>query len=84
MAHGTEKPIESRAIGIMAEQLGLGTRKVLLEDQISEDLGADSLDILEMAIQFEDEFDVNLDGLEVPERTTVGQIVEKIRQKGGK
>lgn len=54
--------IESKVKGIIAEQLGVETSEVTDEASFTDDLGADSLDIVELVMAFEEEF-----GLEIPD-----------------
>ena len=54
--------IQERVVGIVAEQLGVDKEKVTPETSFVNDLGADSLDTVELVMAFEEEF-----GLEIPD-----------------
>lgn len=57
-----ENSIQSRVIEIIAEQLSLRAEDVRLESRFVDDLGADSLDIVELIMEMEEEF-----GTEIPD-----------------
>ena len=65
---------------IIAEQLDLDADDITMQSSIMEDLGADSLDVVEILIAFEDEFDVKLPEEEVEKLKTVGDIVKFIEE----
>ena len=65
---------------IIVEQLGVDESQVTMEASFVDDLGADSLDIVELVMAFEDEF-----GVEIPDETaekiaTVGDIVKYLEE----
>ena len=60
---------------IIVEQLGVEEDAVTLEANIQEDLGADSLDVMELMMTLGDEFDTQVDESEVENITTVGALV---------
>lgn len=66
---------------IIAEQLDLDADDITMQASIMEDLGADSLDVVEILIAFEDEFDVKLPEEEVEKLKTVGDIVKYIEDR---
>jgi acyl carrier protein len=63
----------------IAEQLGIDEEEITLESQIVEDLGADSLDVIELLMMFEEEFDIEITDEEAEKLTTVGEVVEYIK-----
>ena len=63
---------------ILAEQLDIDADTILLESVIIEDLGADSLDIVDLAMSLEDEFDIEVPDEAVENIKTVGDIVKFI------
>ena len=73
----TREEIERKVVDIVAEQLDIKKDQVKLATKFVEDLGADSLDIAELTMEFEDEF-----GLDIPEDQenirTVGDAVKYI------
>lgn len=63
---------------IIVDQLDVDEDKVTLEASITEDLGADSLDIVDLVMSFEDEFGIEIPDDEVENVKTVGDIVKLI------
>ena len=70
--------IEKRVKEILAEQLGVDINKINLDTNVAVDLGADSLDLVEVLMTLEDEFAVSIPDEALAEITTVGQIVDFI------
>ena len=66
--------------GIIAEQLGVDEDEVTAEANIQEDLGADSLDIVDLITTIEDEFDLSIPDEAVEEIKTVGDIANYIEK----
>ena len=66
---------------LVAEQLGVDKKNITLESNIIEDLGADSLDVIEMLMTLEDEFGITIPDDKIGQIKTVGQIVELIDKK---
>ncbi len=60
---------------ILVENLALGEDEVTLEADIQEDLGADSLDIMEIVICVKDEFDITIEDEEIQNMQTVNDLV---------
>ncbi len=71
---------------IIADQLGHYVDKLEDDSRLVEDLGADSLDIVELVMEFEDEFDISIEDKEFDPKDphTVGGIVAFLRGKGVK
>ena len=65
---------------LLAEQLGIPQSKITLESKIVEDLGADSLDVVELLMTLEDETGKTIPDEEVTKIKTVGAIVEVIEK----
>ena len=65
---------------IICEQLDLEEDKVTLDSNILEDLGADSLDIIDRIMSFEDEFDIEVPDEEIEGIKTVGDLVKYIEE----
>ena len=63
---------------ILVEQLDVEEEKVSMEASIMDDLGADSLDIVDLVMSLEDEFGVEIPDEEVENIKTVGDIVKYI------
>ena len=76
-----EKTID-RVIKIVSEQLGLGPDKKITEStSIVDDLGADSLEVIEMVMKMEEEFGIAMPEEETSKLKTVGDIVKAIDGK---
>jgi acyl carrier protein len=67
-----------RVIDIVADQLGVDKEKITLETSFVDDLGADSLDTVELVMELEEEFDINIPDDEAEKIRTVGHVVEYI------
>lgn len=80
----SEKSIEEKVKEIIVEQLGVNPEQVTLTASFIEDLGADSLDTVELVMAFEEEFDVEVPDEESEKLQTVGDVVKYIEDKGGK
>lgn len=63
----------------VAEQLGVEADEVTMESSFIDDLGADSLDIVELLMALEEEFDIEIPDEEAEKLTTVGDVVEYIK-----
>ncbi|HIZ84097.1 MAG TPA: acyl carrier protein [Firmicutes bacterium] len=63
---------------ILCQQLDVEEDKVTMEANISEDLQADSLDVVDMVMSLEDEFDVEIPDEEIENIKTVGDLVHYI------
>ncbi len=69
-----------RVTDIVSEQLGVDKDKISADTSFVNDLGADSLDTVELVMEFEEEFDVNIPDDSAEKIQTVGQAVEFIEQ----
>ena len=65
---------------ILAEQLDADIDSITLETDIQDDLGADSLDVVEMLMSIEDEFEIEIPDEKIEGLKTVGQVVEYIQE----
>lgn len=63
----------------VAEQLGIDAEEVAMESSFIDDLGADSLDIVELLMALEEEFDIEIPDEEAEKLATVGDVVEYIK-----
>lgn len=79
----TEKEIESKVIEIVADQMGVDKGKITAETSFVNDLNADSLDVVEMVMEFEDEFETSIPDEEAEKIQTVGQAVTFIASSSG-
>lgn len=66
---------------ILADQLNIKADKIKSESKIVEDLGADSLDVVEMLMSVEDKFEVSVSDEEAVNLKTVGDIVKLLESK---
>ena len=64
---------------ILAEQLDADAEEMTAETKIGEDLGADSLDVVELLMSIEDEFEVEIPDEEIENLKTIGDVVEYIQ-----
>lgn len=73
-----------RVTDIVSEQLGVDKDKISADTSFVNDLGADSLDTVELVMELEEEFDVNIPDDAAEKIQTVGQAVEFIDQNSDK
>ncbi len=69
--------------GIIVEQLGVDEEEVTLEASFTDDLGADSLDIVELVMAFEEEFGIEIPDESAEKISTVRQAVDYIEANAG-
>lgn len=67
---------------IIAEQLNVSEDEVKAESNFKDDLGADSLDLFELVMAFEEEYGVEIPSEDLEQITTVGAVVEYMKNKG--
>ena len=72
--------IEQRVKKIVAEQLGVNEADIKTESAFVEDLGADSLDTVELVMELEEEFDINIPDDAAEKIQTVGQAIKFIEE----
>ncbi|GEM53410.1 acyl carrier protein [Empedobacter brevis] len=70
--------ITSRVKAIIVDKLGVDESEVTLEASFTNDLGADSLDTVELIMEFEKEFDIQIPDDQAEKISTVGQAVKYI------
>ena len=66
---------------IIIDKLGIEESKITNDARFIEDLGADSLDTVELIMQFEEEFDIEISDEEAENLTTIGKSVDYINSK---
>ena len=66
--------------GIIVEQLGVAETAVNMEASFIDDLGADSLDIVELIMALEEEFDAEIPDTDAEKVVTVGDVVDYIKE----
>jgi len=74
----TEQEIEAKVIDIVAEQMGVDKGEVSRETSFVNDLNADSLDTVELVMEFEDEFETSIPDDKAEQIKTVGEAIEFI------
>ena len=67
---------------IIAEQLSVDAESVTEASSFKEDLGADSLDLFELVIALEDEYSVEIPAEELEKMSTVGDVMEYLKNHG--
>ena len=72
------KAIETRVIDIISEQMGADKSEITRETSFINDLNADSLDTVELVMEFEDEFDMSIPDEEAEKIQTVGAAIDYI------
>ena len=75
----TQEEIFEKVKGIIVEQLGVTETSVTTEASFIDDLGADSLDIVELVMALEEEFDMEIPDTDAEKVVTVGDVVEYIK-----
>lgn len=81
MASEASEATFEKVKGIIVDQLGVGEGEVSLETKFVDDLGADSLDLVELIMALEEEFGVSISDEEAEKITTVGETVSYIEEK---
>ena len=81
MSEMPEKTIEEKVRDIIVEQLGVNPEQVVPSASFTNDLGADSLDTVELVMAFEDEFGVEVPDEEAEKLLTVSDVVKYIEDK---
>ena len=74
--------IEDKVMDIVSEQLSVPREDVAREKSFVEDLKADSLDVVELVMRFEDTFGVTIPDEDYEKIRTVGDAIEYIEQRG--
>lgn len=75
-----EEEIFEKIKGIIAEQLGVSEGLVTLEATFIDDLSADSLDIVELVMTLEEEFDIQIPDEDAEKIVSVGDVVKYIKE----
>ena len=74
--------LEDKVKDIIVEQLGVNKDQVTPEASFIEDLGADSLDTVELVMAFEEEFGAEIPDEDAEKLTTVGAVINYLKEKG--
>ncbi len=67
---------------IIAEQLGVEEDEITLDTSFKEDLGADSLDLFELTMALEDEYEIEIPAEELESIETINDVIEYLKSKG--
>jgi len=76
----SDKPIDQRVKDIIVEQLGVKPDQVTVEAKFVEDLGADSLDIVELIMALEEEFGIEVPDEQAEKLLNVGDVIKYIEE----
>jgi acyl carrier protein len=79
-----DKSASDRVKEIIVEQLGVNPDQVTPEAKFIEDLGADSLDTVELVMAFEEEFGAEIPDEDAEKLQTVGDVIKYIEDRGDK
>ena len=79
-----EQSVEDRVKEIIVEQLGVNQEQVKPEAKFIEDLGADSLDTVELVMAFEEEFGAEIPDEDAEKLQSVGDVIKYIEERGEK
>ncbi|AZZ38331.1 acyl carrier protein [Bdellovibrio sp. qaytius] len=74
--------VQAKVKDIIVDQLGVDPEKVKLESKFIEDLGADSLDIVELVMAMEEEFDIEIPDEDAEKLKTVNDVQSYLVSKG--
>ena len=76
--------VESKVIEIVSEQMNVDKSEITRETSFVNDLNADSLDTVELVMEFEDEFELSIPDEVAEKIQTVGQAIDHIQESSGK
>ena len=82
METGGKMALNPKIKDIIVEQLGVDPEKVKTEASFIDDLGADSLDIVELVMAMEEEFDLEIPDEDAEKLRTVGDVASYLEKKG--
>lgn len=75
----SSEEIFEKVKGVIVEQLGVAEGNITMKASFIDDLGADSLDIVELIMSLEEEFDIEIPDSDAEKVVTVGDVVEYIK-----
>ena len=79
----SDSNIEAKVVDIVSEQMGVDKAEISRETSFINDLNADSLDTVELVMEFEDEFDMSIPDEEAEKIQTVGAAIDYIAKVAG-
>lgn len=74
--------LEDKVIAIVSEQLSVSKDEIKVESSFIDDLQADSLDLVELGMKFEENFGVSIPDEDYEKLRTVGDAIEYIKERG--
>ncbi len=77
----TNPTVQDRVVKIVCDQMGTTPDKISKDTSFINDLGADSLDTVELVMEFEDEFEISIPDEDAEKIQTIGSAVEYIEGK---
>ncbi len=77
----TNVPIEDDVKKIIEDKLGVNSEQITMEASFIDDLGADSLDQVELVMDFEDKFDVDIPDEDAEKMRTVGDAISYLKER---
>ncbi len=76
--------VAERVVELVSKQMGVNAEKITPQTSFVNDLGADSLDTVELVMEFEDAFDMNIPDEDAEKIQTVGDAIEYIEKRASK
>ena len=76
----SSEEIFEKVKGVIVEQLGVAEGNITMKASFIDDLGADSLDIVELVMALEEEFDIEIPDADAEKVVTVGDVVDYIKE----
>ncbi|MCG8590369.1 MAG: acyl carrier protein [Proteobacteria bacterium] len=73
--------LEERVTNLIVDQLGVSRDEVVIEASFIDDLGADSLDIVELVMSMEEEFDIEIPDDDAEKIQTIGDAVSYLKER---
>lgn len=74
--------MEERIAELIREQLNLEEAEIGYEDSFEEDLGIDSVDLFELVMQLEEEFDLEIPSEDLSKLTSISAVVNYLKERG--
>jgi acyl carrier protein len=75
------KVLEDRVTGLIVEQLGVSKEEAVVGASFLDDLGADSLDIVELVMSLEEEFDIEIPDDDAEKIQTIGDAISYLKER---
>ncbi|QDT66198.1 acyl carrier protein [Calycomorphotria hydatis] len=79
----SDENLEENVIAIVSDQLNVPVEEITTSSNFIDDLKADSLDLVELVMEFEDRFEVTIPDEDYEKIRTVGDAIAYIKEKGG-